>query len=56
MADYKPVTYFDRITLDDLLICEDCGALVHPSRANKHDSEHEHVEHQVERINHIEGI
>lgn len=54
MADYKPVTYFDRITLDDLLVCEDCGALVHPNRTNKHDIEHEWSERTAERLDQVD--
>jgi hypothetical protein len=54
MADYKPVTYFDRITLDDLFVCEDCGALVHPACVNKHDIEHEWATSTVERLDHLD--
>lgn len=54
MANYQPVSYFDPVSLADLLVCDDCGALVHPNRANKHDIEHEWSERTAERVDQID--
>lgn len=53
MADYLPI---EELATSGLIVCTDCGAVVHPNYRGKHDIEHEWSENIAGRVDQMDGI